>query len=155
MVGTAGKRRLDGTKRSLIVDAQGLPLALTLMAASSHDVRGALPTLDRLRVGRRCRPGCLVADKAYDSRGLRTALQQRQIRSHIPVRAFVGRYRKRGRPYLVDRAKTAQRWVIERTFAWLNNSFRRLRIRYERLPHCYEALCIIGCALICLNRVLR
>lgn len=155
MVGTAGQRRLDGTKRSLIVDAQGIPLALTLMAASTHDVRGALPTLDRLHIGRRRRPGCLVADKAYDSRGLRAALQHRQIRSHIPVRHFVGRYRKRGRPYLVDRAKVAQRWVIERTFAWLNNSFRRLRIRYERLPHCYEALCTVGCLMICLNRVLR
>ena len=155
MVGTAGKHRLDGTKRSLIVDAQGIPLALTLMAASTHDVQGALPTLARLRIGRQRRPGCLVADKAYDSRGLRTALQQRQIRSHIPVRAFVGHSRKRGRPYLVDRTKTAQRWVIERTFAWLNNSFRRLRIRYERLAHCYEALCILGCIMICLNRVLR
>jgi transposase len=154
-VGTAGKVRIDGTKRSLIVDAQGVPLALTVMAASHHDLIGAVPTLDRLHVGRRRRPGCLIADKGYDSRKFRAVLQERQIRFHIPERRRTGRCHKRGRPYLVDRAKIAQRWVIERTFGWLNNSFRRLRIRYERLAHCYEALCIVGCLLICLNRVLR
>lgn len=125
------------------------------MAASAHDLRGAVPTLDRVRIGRRSRPGCLVADKGYDSRAFRQLLAQRQIRSHIPTRAFFGRRRQRGRPYLVDRARVAQRWVIERTFAWLNNTFRRLRIRYERLAHCYEALCILGCVLLCLNRLLR
>ena len=139
----------------MIVDAQGVPLALTIMTGSAHDVRGAVPTLDRLRIGRRHRPGCLVADKGYDSRAFRSVLQARQIRAHIPERAFFGQRRRRGRPYLVDQALVAQRWVIERTFAWLNNSFRRLRIRYERLPHCYEALCILGCSLICLNRLLR
>ena len=139
----------------MIVDAQGIPLALTIMAASHHDLRGAVPTLDRLRIGRRQRPGCLVADKGYDSRPFRAMLHQRQSRVHILERAFYGKRRRRGRPYLVDRALVAQRWVIERTFAWLNNSFRRLRIRYERLAHCYEALCIIGCLFICLNRLLR
>ncbi len=139
----------------MIVDANGVPLALTIMAASRHDLMGAIPTLDRLRVGRRRRPGCLIADKGYDSRSFRFLLRQRQIRSHIPVRNFVGQCRKQGRPFLVDQARIAQRWVIERTFAWLNNSFRRLRVRYERLAHCYEALCMLGCILICLNRVLR
>ena len=137
------------------MDAQGLPLALTIMAASHHDLRGAVPTLDRLHIGRRHRPDCLIADKGYDSRAFRAVLHHRQIRAHIPERAFYGKRRRRGRPDLVDRARVAQRWVIERTFAWLNNSFRRLRIRYERLAHCYEALCIIGCSLICLNRLLR
>lgn len=125
------------------------------MAASAHDIRGAVPTLARLRVGRRQRPGCLIADKAYDSRAFRTVLHQRQIRAHIPERAFYGQRRRRGRPCLVDRALVASRWVIERTFAWLNNTFRRLRIRYERLAHCYEALCIVACVLLCLNRLLK
>ncbi len=147
--------RLDGTKRSLIVDTRGIPLALTIMSASHHDLVGAVPTLDRFHVGRRRRPGCLVADKGYDSRKFRAVLHQRQIRVHIPERAFFGKRRRRGRPYLVDQARVSQRWVIERTFAWLNNTFRRLRIRYERLAHCYEALCMLGCILICLNRVLR
>ena len=40
------------------------------------------------------------------------------------------------------------RWVVERTLAWLHQ-FRRLRIRFERLPEIHEALLTLGCALIC------
>src|SRR5919108_2010797 len=40
------------------------------------------------------------------------------------------------------------RWVVERTFAWLNQ-FRRLRVRYERRADIHEAFLSLGCVLIC------
>ena len=40
------------------------------------------------------------------------------------------------------------RWVVERTFAWLNQ-FRRLRVRYEKRADIQEALLSLGCALLC------
>ena len=40
------------------------------------------------------------------------------------------------------------RWVVERTFAWLNQ-FRRLRVRYEKRADIHEALLALGCVLIC------
>jgi len=40
------------------------------------------------------------------------------------------------------------RWVVERTFAWLNQ-FRRLRVRYEKRADIHEAFLSLGCALIC------
>jgi hypothetical protein len=40
------------------------------------------------------------------------------------------------------------RWVIERTFAWLNQ-FRRLRLRYEKRADMHKALLSLACALIC------
>lgn len=43
-----------------------------------------------------------------------------------------------------------QRWVVERTFAWLHG-FRRLRVRYERLPELHQAFLDLGCAVICLR----
>jgi transposase len=46
-----------------------------------------------------------------------------------------------------------QRWVVERTFAWLHN-LRRLRTRYERAPELHEAFLHLGCAVIC-QRMLR
>jgi transposase len=46
-----------------------------------------------------------------------------------------------------------QRWVVERSFAWLHN-FRRLRTRYERLPELHLAFMQLGCAVIC-QRALR
>lgn len=40
------------------------------------------------------------------------------------------------------------RWVVERSFAWLNQ-FRRLRIRYEKRAYIHEAFLALGCILIC------
>jgi transposase len=40
------------------------------------------------------------------------------------------------------------RWVIERTFAWLNQ-FRRLRLRYEKRADMHKAFLSLACALIC------
>ena len=40
------------------------------------------------------------------------------------------------------------RWLVERTFAWLNQ-FRRLRVRYEKRPDMHLALLTLACILIC------
>jgi transposase len=40
------------------------------------------------------------------------------------------------------------RWVVERTFAWLNQ-FRRLRVRYDKRADIHEAFLSLGCALVC------
>jgi transposase len=40
------------------------------------------------------------------------------------------------------------RWLVERTFAWLNQ-FRRLRVRYERRADIHEAFLSLGCLQIC------
>jgi transposase len=46
------------------------------------------------------------------------------------------------------------RWVVERTFAWINR-FRRLTIRYERRADIHLAFTTLACALICMNQVRR
>ena len=49
-----------------------------------------------------------------------------------------------------DRAcLTGWRWVVERTFAWLNQ-FRRLRVRDEKRADIHQAFLSLACALICL-----
>ena len=40
------------------------------------------------------------------------------------------------------------RWVVERTFAWLNQ-FRRLRVRYDKRGDIHEAFLSLGCAMSC------
>jgi transposase len=42
------------------------------------------------------------------------------------------------------------RWVVERTLAWLTR-YRRLTIRYERRDDIHEAFLSLGCVLICWN----
>ena len=48
----------------------------------------------------------------------------------------------------------AERWVVERTFAWLHN-FRRLRIRYERSTELHLAFMLLGCAVVCQRALSR
>ena len=51
-------RGKSGTKRHLVVDRQGIPLAVTLSAANVHDSRMMLETVDAIEPlkGRRGRP---------------------------------------------------------------------------------------------------
>jgi transposase len=129
----------------VVVDRQGIPLAVVLSAANVHDSRMMLETVDAIepikrRVGRpRKRPAKLHADKAYDSNPLREELRRRSITPRIARRGIESSERL-GR----------HRWVVERTLAWLNR-YRRLRIRYERRADMHSAFLHIGCALICWN----
>jgi transposase len=140
-----------GTKRHLVVDAQGIPLAVALSGANEHDSRmleeivDAIPPIHhRNRRGRpRRRPEKLHCDKGYDYRRCRRALRRRHIIPRVARRGIesperLGRYR----------------WVVERTLAWLNG-FRRLRIRYERRAENYLAFIHLACALICSRFIMR
>jgi transposase len=47
------------------------------------------------------------------------------------------------------------RWVVERTFAWLNQ-FQRFRVRYDkRADIIHEAFLSLGCAPICWQSLRR
>ena len=129
-----------------MVEARGIPLAVTLSAANVHDSRMMLEVVDAIepikccRRGRpRKRPAKLHADKAYDSAPLRVELRKRGITPRI-ARKGIESSEKLGR----------HRWVVERTLAWLAR-YRRLAIRYERHDDVHEAFLTLGCILICLN----
>ena len=134
----------------MITDAKGIPLAAILTPANTHDVTQliglveAIPPIRGKRGRPRRRPEAVHGDRGYDSQPHREELRGRGIK---PVLAR--RRREHGSGLGI------YRWVVERTISWLHQ-FRRLRIRYERLPEIHEAFLSIGCALICwgfLNRV--
>lgn len=142
----------------VVVEGQGVPIGVLLASARHAEVRLAPATLATVRVpqarGRpRTRPRQLVADRGYDSRAFRQSLRRRGIRPCIPPRRQQGR-RRPGRPLQAFRKEYASRWIVERTFAWLNN-FRRLVVRYERLIHVYSGFFLLACILICLARILE
>ena len=139
-------RGKQGTKRHLVVDAHGIPLAVLVSAANVHDSKMMLATVDAIEPIRaktrgrpRRRPHKLHADKGYDYRHLRLALRKRRIIPHI-ARCDVEPKNRLGR----------YRWVVERTLSWLN-SFRRLKIRYEHRADIHLAFLQLGCALISLR----
>ena len=137
-------RGKPGSKRHLLVDRRGAPLAVWLSAANVHDsvvfeaLIEAIEPIKRPGRGRpRVRPGKLHADKAYDLPRCRAYLRRRGIGCRI-ARMGLDSSKRLGR----------HRWVVERTLAWLAR-FRRLTIRYERRADLHLAFLDLGCALIC------
>jgi transposase len=136
-------RGKPGTKRHIVVDRRGIPLAVVLTGANRHDSKVLAAAVDaikpvRSRHGRpRRRPAKLHADKAYDHAFCRCELRSRHIvpriaRHGVESSAHLGKHR----------------WVVERTFAW-TNQFRRLVIRYERPADLYQAFLVLAAAIIC------
>ncbi|WP_435810678.1 IS5 family transposase [Streptomyces mirabilis] len=142
-------RARPGSKHHLIVDGQGIPLAVTLTGGHRNDVTQLLPLLDKIpavagRVGRpRRRPDALLADRGYDHDKYRRLLRQRGIR---PVIA------KRGQPH--GSGLGICRYAVERTISWLHG-FRRLRIRWERRDDIHEAFLGLAVCLITHRHVQR
>ena len=149
--GYSGKHHRTGTKASTLTDAQGFPLSLVLAPGERHDAPLALPTINRLRVGQRTRPDLLLADKGYDSVTIRRALRRRGIKTNIPERQFQHR-RKRGRPPQYGRDIGKQRYVGERTNAWLK-SYRRVHFRYDVTLVSFRAFLLLACVVICVRKL--
>jgi len=97
----------------------------------------AIPHLQGERGRPRHRPDCILGDRGYDAETIRKNLRARHI-----VPSLAKRNTKHGS------GLGKHRWVVERTFAWLNQ-FRRLRVRYEKRADIHEAFLSLGCALIC------
>jgi transposase len=96
----------------------------------------------RGRPGRpRRRPDSLLADRGYDHDKYRRLLRSRG------VRPLIARCRTEHGSGLGQ-----QRWVVERTFAWLHNR-RRLLIRTDRSDDIHEAFLALACCLICWRRL--
>ena len=133
----------------MLSDRAGLPLSVALSAASTHDslalrplVR-AVPAVRSRRGPRRRRPAKLHADKAYD---------QPQLRAWVRGRGTAVRIARRG----VESGERLgrQRWVIERTLAWLTG-YRRLTLRYERNASHFLAFLTLAAAITCYKKLAK
>jgi len=135
-----------------------MPVGLHLDSAQRAEVHLAQTTLETVRVrtpkGRtRSRPEHLTADKGYDSRRFRQYLRRRGIAHTIPPIQRKAPFRPHRLPRF-DPARYAQRWIIERSTAWLQN-FRRVLVRHERLLTTYRAFVVLACVMITLAALLR
>lgn len=150
--GYSGRHNRTGVKVSAVVDANGLPLAVKLAAGNVADVDLAVATLKRIEVGKKTRPGIVLADKGYDSTRLRRGLRKRRIKANIPERQYAHR-RKRGRPPSYDPVLGKSRYTVERTNAWMK-SFRRIHFRFDRTLPMFRSWIQLACIVICVRRLL-
>ncbi|AMP06974.1 transposase DDE domain protein [Collimonas pratensis] len=134
-----------GSKHHLIIEQKGIPLAIILINANTHDVTQALPLVETISAisskrGRPLKkPKILQGDRSNDSEPLRRILCQQSTISELA---------KRRTAHGSGLGKT--RRVVERSISWLH-SFRRLKIRYEKLAVPHEAFLSLACSLICWN----
>lgn len=115
----AGKK-VSGIKRHIAVDTQGLPHAIAVTTAEITDRKGALVAFERCR-DRLGRVQSVLADGGYVGQPFAQAVKEAwgatvQIAKRNELHTFT---------------VMPQRWVVERSFAWLEKC-RRLWKNCER-----------------------
>ncbi len=137
-------KNVKGRKRHVLVDTMGLILVVVVHSAAIQDRAGAKLVLKRL-VTTFTRLILIWADGGYTRelldwvRGLRT---YRRIRLEIVKR------NDQQAGFVV----LPKRWIVERTFGWLNRS-RRLSKDYERLPATSETMIYLAMTRLMLRRL--
>jgi len=141
----AGKK-VKGRKRHIVVDTMGLLLTVLVTPANVQDKPGGKHLLTQLR-GRLDLPRLelLWADGGYGGQPFADWIKS----------TFGWIWQ------VVKRSDTVQgfqvlprRWVVERTFSWLNN-YRRLSKDYEELPASSESLIYLAMSHIMLHRLAK
>ena len=117
----AGKK-VSGIKRHIGVDTQGLPHAIVVTTAEVTDRKGALQAMQRCKVGLD-EIQSVLADNGYVgepfAQGVRDTLDE-AVTVQIAKRNELHKF-----------AVIPKRWVVERSFAWLEKN-RRLWKNCER-----------------------
>ena len=117
-----------------MVDANGLPVAITLAPGQASD-KAAVPALLAIREV----VGDVVADRGYDARAILEMIQQRGGRGHISTQ------RDRRQQRSIDPAIYHKRNLVERFFNKLKH-FRKIATRYEKTARNYRAAVLIACS---------
>lgn len=108
------------TKIHALVDARGRPIRLKLTEGQAHDGRSGADMVDGIGAGQ-----TLLADRGYDSDGLRDRLAARGAQANIRLMP------NRKRLPAFDRELYKQRNLIERFFSKLKH-FRAVATRYDK-----------------------
>ena len=141
-------RAKPGVKQSLLVEAAGGPLAITIAGANVPDAQLLDATIEAIVLERpEPEPDFeqhLCLDKAYDNDTGYLACIDHGYTPHIAaIRSDAPPKPKR---------YPARRWVVERTLAWLSKC-RGILIRYEKKAENYLGLLQLACGLLWFRRL--
>lgn len=134
-------KRIKGRKRHLLVDTLGLLLSVAVTAASVSENEGAKLVFKRLR-GSAKKLRLIWVDGGYKAGLFAWVTERFQFRLQQVLRCD----EQKGFVVL------PRRWVVERTFSWLNNC-RRLSKDYEALTETSEAFIYIAMTRLMLRRL--
>jgi putative transposase len=144
-------RGKKGTKKSVLVDADGGPLGAAIAGANVPDCKLLDETIEAVVVERPAPEEgeqSLCLDAGYDNPSGRAAVEKHGYVGHIrPVYEDKRPRRRPGR-------RKARRWVVERTLSWLSKC-RGLLIRYDRHAENFLGLIQLACGLLWYRRLHR
>ncbi len=136
-------------KRSLLVEADGGPLAAVIAGANVPDFKLLEATLDAMVVERpeptEEAPQHLYLDKGYDKQPAREVVERHDYQPHI---RRIGEEKK---DLEAKKRYPARRWVVERTLGWLSKC-RSILVRYEKKAANYLGLIKVACILLWYRR---
>jgi putative transposase len=142
--GIDGNKKIKGRKEHIIVDTLGLPMSIKIQPANIHDSKGAYDVIKDLsckfpRLSKILADGGYrgsLADWTYDKFGwiLEVVLRPDECPSKFSV--------------------IPKRWIVERTFSWLEN-YRRIALDYEYSSESAEAMVQVSFIQIMLNRFFK
>lgn len=137
-------RGKQGTKRSVVTDASGLPLHLVAAAANAHDSPLLEPTLAGVpdAIGPLPEGACVHLDAGYDSGKTRDLLQ---------ILGYEHRIATKGKPSPIQVGK---RWVVERTHSWMNG-FGKLRRSTDKQRRIVEFFLFLAAAITVVRRLIN
>lgn len=131
------------TKIHALVDANGLPILLKITPGQANDGRSAADMFDSLGEG-----DVLLADRAYNSDGLRAAMEARGVQANIkPMPQRVRHPRFDANLYKLRNA-------VERFFSKIKH-YRAIATRYKKHPENYMALIKLAAAKIWMKFISR
>jgi putative transposase len=165
--GYDGAKKVKGRKRHLLVDTQGLVLKAKVHPANVMDRDGIKPLLERVREHFR-RLSHLWLDAGYNGKGK----GKDWVEKELGLTAQVVRRPRRPRYVWVKEGEEIdwerirkllpepgfkvlpRRWVVERTFSWIDKN-RRMSKDYERLPESSEAFIYLAMTRLMVRRLAR
>ena len=132
-----------------MTDAGGVPLAMVISGANTHDVKLLSTTLDAVAVERP--DGNVVLqnlclDAGYVGEAARREIEQRGYIPHVRPRGEEIK-EKYNNPDFKPR-----RWVVEVCHSWFNR-FRKILVRYEKLDRSYLGLLMLAATIIVLRKI--
>jgi transposase len=142
----------------VVTTRESLPIVVAIGPGNQHEGRKLIPVMESISIkhgkGRpRKRPKTLYADTKYNMPLNRFWLGRKRIRYQMPEPS-TKKKRGPGRPKTFDKsAYNHVRSMIERFNGWAK-AFRRVLIRFDRLPQVYLGFVHLACIMVHL-RVLQ
>lgn len=141
--GIDGGKKVKGRKEHIIVDTLGLPMAVKVHAANIHDSVGTVELIKQLQY-MFPRLKKIIADGGYRGKLADTV---KELGWELSV---VLRPEESSKIFQV----LPLRWIVERTFAWIEN-YRRMTTDYEYKTESAETMLQITCCQIMLKKLIR